>query len=544
MFRRLRPLFVLALPALLVACPRPTLPPPPVDPVTPEQQLRAQVEALTERTRALLRMQDELVWAHWTTGAEVDFSVTAAEEKDLYTEEALGVLSAAGEATDDLLDARALEQLRLHFVGELLARAAAAETAAAARAEATFTFQVAGQDHTLRDVDRLLARERNALRRQALHTQAGSVASRLTPLLDAREARLREAAQALGYPDLVALAGALRRTDLEALAAQAERLLVLSAPAFRAVLDQQAPRALRLPRDRLRLRDLPRAFRAPHVDEHFPAEALLTRSEQTLAGLSIPAPRRAHVRLDAAHREGKNPRPLALAVVVPEDVRLSVVPLPGVRVQAGYLRELGHALHAACTLQPRFALSKLGGGAVPEAWSLLFERLTQDPAWLERTTKLNADRAARYLSSAAAWELYLLRRSAAQVLYEYRRLQPGADERAVYRAVLEEAFLLPVEDADVARHALGREELFASARPFEAQLLAHALEVQLQSRFGPSWWERPEAGAWLQQLWAHGNALDARELAAAAGAGALSPEGLVLRLNLALRTPGLEPEEE
>ncbi len=555
MFRRLSSL---ALPSALVltaafttACPgaarpvRPTETPDPAQGATMERTAQSVVAELEDRTRALLRKQDELVWQYWTEGTPVDFSLTAADEKALYTREALAQFVAARDAATDALDARALDQLRLHFVGELLARAAAAETAQVSRLEGALTFRVGGHDYTLRDVERFLARERNALRRQDLYAQAAKAAERMTPALDAREAKQREEALALGYESIRALATDVRRTDLDLLAQHAERVLTQSAPAFRELLDHYAARTLRLPRDRVRLRDLPRMFRAPHIDEHFPKDALLTRSEATLAGLALPTGGR-HGRLviDSREVDGKHGRPLALPVSVPDDVRVSVKPQSGVRVQAGYFHELGHALHASWTLQPRFGLSKLGGGAVSEGWSVLFERLVHDPVWLERRLQLPGDRIARYLSSAAAWDLFLLRRTAAMVLYEHRRHAPGADERAVYRQVLEEAFLLPVEDVDVARHALAREEVFASARVFEAQLLAHALEGQLKSRFGPAWWESAQAGTWLRQLWAHGNALDAREVAAAAGEDAFDPDGLVLRLTLALKAPQLDPEEE
>ena len=510
-------------------------------PLSPEERLRADGAALQARTEALLRQQDEMVWAHWTRGEPVDFSVTAAEEKALYTREAHDQIAALGDLTADALDARALEQLRLHFAGELLARAAAAQTAAAATAESKATLEVAGQTHPVRDLERLLARERNALRRQALQKEAAKAAEQLTPFLDARQARVREAAAGLGHEDVRSLAAAVRRTDLEVLAGYAEQVLDESADAFRALVDQQATRALRLPKDRVRLRDLPRMFRAPAVDEHFPKDALLSRTEATLKGLGLPEVLLENLRIEVGEEPSRSARPLALPVRVPNDVRLSVKPTSGVRAQAGYLHEVGHALHAAGTLQPRFALSKLGGGAVPEAFSQLFERRIHDPAWLRRQAKLEGEALSRYLAEQAAWELYLLRRTAAAVLYEHRRHAPGADETEVYREVLQKAWPVPVEDEDVAQHALAREELFASARLFEAQLLAHALETQLAQRFGHAWWESAEAGSWLRQLWAHGNALDARELAQAAGAE-LSPSGLVSQVLSALRPPVKEQE--
>jgi hypothetical protein len=495
------------------------------------------VEDLVAQTRALLRKQDEAVWRAWTEGAPVDLHATADEEAALYTREAIARIDQELARAGDPLDRRALEALRTHFAGELLARTVAKETHALATAEASLAFRNGGEQHALRDLNRVLARERNALTRQETYASAAKLAQGLSPLIQARQQRIAQAVTELGYSTRKEFAAILRRADLDALSREAARILEITEPSFRSVLQQLAARELRLPFERVRLRDLPPMFRSRGVDELFPKEAIAERVLATVRGLGADPSTLPNLKLDARDLPAKNPRALALAVDVPGDVRLSVKPLSGLRAQSSYLHEMGFALHAAFTREPRFALAKLGPAGVGEAWSRLFELLVEDPEWLERQAKLTGERRGRYLAASAAFDLYLLRRAAGHVLYEEALAAGAADPKAAFREAMGRALLVPLDDSDVARWLVEQEEFFASADQLQAEMLAHQLQAQLKSRFGAAWWEKREAGDYLRPLWAHGNALDAEELARAAGEAGLSPEPLVLRLTSALNLP-------
>ena len=201
--------------------------------------------------------------------------------------------------------------------------------------------------------------------------------------------------------------------------------------------------------------------------------------------------------------------------------------MSGVRAQAGHLHELGHALHAAHTKQPSFALSRLGGNAVSRAFSELFAGLAENPLWLETRAGLSGERLARYRFESAAWDLYLLRRNAGRLLFALALWTGQApDPAAKYGELMSRALGVPLEEDDRVHHLLEADTTLASATALEATLLAHQLRAQLEKRFGATWWERPEAGDFLRTLWAHGTSLDAEEMARASGDDGLSPDAL------------------
>lgn len=512
------------------------------EPSPPAHPLHPVVEALAARTRALLRAQDEHIWNHWVEGAPLSLDPFAEEERSLYTKDAVENIATLRAHTTDPLDARALDQLRLHFVGEVVARETAAQTGEVLRLSSTLSFKLGNTEHRVADLERLLARERNALRRQELHRLAAAAVKPLVAAQDVRREKTQEVLASLGYVDTLAFAAELRRADLAELVVHAERLLQVTDKPFKNVVDQLTARELRLPRDRVRARDLLRMFRSRDLDELFPANEILSRADQTLAAMGWARSTLPQLRIDARDLPAKNPHPLTLAIEVPDDVRLSFKPRDGVRAQSAYLHELGHAVHAALTTERRFALAKLGSGSVTKTWSLLFELLVEDPVWLGQFAKLSAPRLEPYLAASAAWDLYLARLAAGRFLFEHAvATRPDASPQALFAEHLGRALAVPIEPDDFAVYALRREPFFGDVVALEGAFLSHQLQAQLKARFGPSWWTSPEAGAWLRPLASHGHALNARELAREAGEERLNPDAFLLRLTSTLKLPVLLP---
>lgn len=508
----------------------------------PAHPLQPVVDDLATRTRVLLRAQDEHIWRHWTEGAPLSLDPFTEEARALYTPEAVQTIATLRAHTQDPLEARALDQLRIHFVGEVLARELAAQNQEVTRLSSTLTFKMGEVEHRVAELDRLLARERNALRRQELQRLAGAALKPLVEAQAARREKTRTALAALGYEDPLAFAADLRRTDLSELAVHAQRLLEVTEKPFANVVQQLTARELRLPRDRVRARDLPRMFRSRDVDELFARGTTRTRVEETLAGMGLGTATLPQLRIDARELPEKNPHPLTLAIAVPEDVRLSFKPREGLRTQAAYLHEMGHALHAALTTERRFPLAKLGSGSVTKTWSQLFELLVEDPVWLTRFAQLTGARLDRYLAASAAWDLYLARLAAGRFLFELAAAkQPDASREALFAEHLGRALQVPIEAEDYAVSALRQDPFFGEVIALEGAFLSHQLQAQLKARFGPSWWETKDAGDWLRSLASHGHALNARELAREAGETRLNPDAFLLRLTSTLKLPILLP---
>jgi hypothetical protein len=237
-----------------------------------------------------------------------------------------------------------------------------------------------------------------------------------------------------------------------------------------------------------------------------------------------------NVTVDLKDVPGKNPRGLVLGVVIPSDVRVSLLPVGGARDERETLHQMGHVLADALSQQPKWALAKLGNRTVGEAWSFLLEDLSVDPVWLERVAGFPQEAQGAWRLSASAQRLFLLRRAAGKVLFNAALQVPGADAQALYRQVMTRTYGFPMSAADEARAELDREEFLASADYLEAFVLAAQLEQQLRGRFGAAWWEAKPAGEWMRGLLAPGNALSATALAQRVGENGLSVDAFLTRL--------------
>jgi hypothetical protein len=534
------------LPALLLTlslsalggCAAGSKPPPP--PPTEEQRLAEEVSRLSSEAEALLKSQDLLMWRYWAVGERgSDMAATYAGRESLFSLESIQKIDRLRQRTTDPRELRALTALHAHFAGEYLARQLADVNDAIANMEASLTFQVDGQNVRYRDLERLLANERSLTKRRALYSAATPALERLALLIRRREERTQALVRELGYASYEALGGELRQADLERLAELAEQVLQATEKPYQQVMERLSQRELARPYVELTRADLPRLFRPQNEDAFFPGADLLPRAHGTLSGMGIHLEQMSNVRIDARDDvPRKSPRPLALAISVPGDVRLSLRPVDGALGQARVLHEFGHVLHAAFTQESRFELAKLGNPTVIEAHGALFEDLMEDPVWLEEHARLSGQERADYLAAMSAHKLFLIRRAAGRLLYqlELHRRSPE-DARELYRTMLARVDGLPVTDDDVARHLVDQEDFFQSADNFRAWFLAGQLQGQLKARFGPAWWHSPQAGTFLKGLWAHGNALSAREVAEAIGEKGIAPDVLLLRLGTTLQVP-------
>jgi hypothetical protein len=509
-------------------------------PLTEEQKLAAEVARLASDAADLLKAQDLLVWSYWSEGARADVASTYVGKETLFSLDNIRKIDRLRQRTTEPRELRALTALQSHFAGEYLSQQLAEVNDAIANLEASLTFQVDGREVRWSELERLLANERSAPKRQALYTAATPALERLNPLIQRREQRTEELVRELGYPSYEAFGGELRQADLGRLALLAEEVLQATEAPYKDVMERLAQRELGMPFTNLTRADLPRLFRPREVDSFFPKGELLLRAHGTLSGMGIDLGGMKNVRIDA--REGvkrKNPRPLSLGIEVPGDVRLSVRPVDGALEQSRLLHEFGHALHYAFTKEPRFELAKLGNPTVTEAYAALFEDLTEDPVWLEEHAGLTGKDRTTYLAATSAHKLFLIRRAAGRLLYQLalHRQEEGVDARELYKAMLERVDEMPATKDDVSRYLVEQEDFFQSADHFRAWFLAGQLQGQLKARFGPSWWHEPDAGKFLQGLWSHGNALSAREVADSMGENGIAPDVLLLRLGTTLGVP-------
>lgn len=507
------------------------VPPPP--PPTPAEALAAQVSSLAHRAEALLRAQDELIWKGWTQGTAVDLGATYAGNEDLFTVDAIHALERQRAAVTDPAAQRALDHLHAYFVGEYLAHATEEISDAISELDATLSFVSGGEQYRLSELERHLANEKSAVKRERLYTDAAPAVARLNQRIARRDLQLTALLKALGQSDL-SFGAELREVDLTRAAARADALLTRTQAPYLQVMDRLAHAELQEPFSAVRPADLPRLFRPEVVDAAFPKDQMLPRIRHTLAGLGLDLTRIPALHLDDAARPGKSPRGLTLRVSA-TDVRVSISPGDGLHAQMSALHEIGHALHDSFTQQPRFELAKLGDAATAEGFAQLFEDLAEDPTWLAEETGLQGKRLDRYRSAAGARKLYLVRREAARLLFAVAQQNaPGQDPAQVYAPILSRAIGMEVSRDEAARGLDDEGALFASTDPLRAWMFAAQLRQVLSSRFGPAWWKNEQAGALLRTLWGYGTSRTPGELLRSVGAPGLDPGPLLKRLAEAL----------
>lgn len=528
---------LLAVAFCISACPKG----PPADsrqPLSEVQRLTTDVRDLSAQAEALLEAQHRLVWVFWTEGRHVDVAGTYAGKETLFSIENIRKIDRLRQLTTDAREVRALTALHSHFAGEYLSRALAEYNDAAANLEASLTFTVDGKELRYRDLERLLANERTASRRRAMYAEATPAIERLNQTLRRKEERAEALVRELGFPSYEAFGSELRQADLARLSVLAEEILQATQAPYRVVMERLSQRELGMPFKDITRADIPRLFRSREVEDAFPKGESLLKAHGTLAGMSIDLGAMPNVRIDARELPRKNSRPLALAVRVPDDVRLSFKPGSGVLHQARVLHEFGHTLHQAFTQEKRFELARLGNPTVGEAYSALFEDLVEDPVWLEEHAGVSGEVRSKYLAASSAHKLYLIRHAAGRLLYQlelHRRVE--ADPKELYREIMSRTDDIPMTDEDTARYLVDQEDFFQSADSFRAWFLAGQLQAQLKARFGPAWWRNAQSGDFLKELWARGNALSAREVAVAIGEKGIEPDVLLLRLGTTLQVP-------
>ena len=383
-----------------------------------------------------------------------------------------------------------------------------------AELEASLEIEVGGEAISYRMAPVVQANEPDSDRRAEIETARNAVlAERLNPLHREAVESVHIACVELGWPSYLDAYSDVRALDLRALAGELDRFAEVTQPNYERILDPELARSVGLSLAELRRSDLVRFFRATHLDEHFPAERMVTSLRKTLAGMGIDLEAQPNIMLDTESRPTKSPRAFCAIPRVPAEVYLVIPPMGGHEDYRALFHEAGHAEHYGSTDPDlAFEFRHLGDNSVTESFAFLLEGLTGSPAWLERI--LGADGAEAATEHARASRLLFLRRYSAKIAYEVELHGPDADLETMperYASLLGERVGVEwpretwLSDVDGGFYAA-------------CYLRAWALEVdwrsELSERFGADWFARGEAGAWLRDLWGRGQRLDAERLLA------------------------------
>jgi hypothetical protein len=224
-----------------------------------------------------------------------------------------------------------------------------------------------------------------------------------------------------------------------------------------------------------------------------------------LTGLGLDLPSAGRLTVDQAPRPGKIPRPLAVPIEVPGQVRLSLAPLAGLDAVGALLHEVGVGLSLAQVAPTApFEDRWLPPAWQTRAWGLLFEEIATDPVWLQ-ARGLSPEAAGREARLAAGRRIHATRAAAATVVMEIGRARDPSGAAARWAELGPRALGHPLDRGETPPWRLEPDPLLRAADTLRAHLLARQLSERLSSLTGDRpWWRSPAAGDWLRGAWAGG----------------------------------------
>ncbi|MFN2484398.1 MAG: hypothetical protein ABR509_05605 [Candidatus Limnocylindria bacterium] len=452
-------------------------------------------------------------------GLKDDLALTPiyAGHPDLFTRESADALSALADAGDgDPGQAREARLTREFATDGLVRREVAPLTDAIATAESRTEIDWLGHRQTYRSAEVRVAEIADRAPRNALQSLFEEAVEVINPLREERLRKQHEVARELGHLDYVALYSAIKGIDFDALAVSLQEFLAESETVYFAALRRFLARIDIEQGDASRA-DLAHVLRGELYDSWFTAARALPALEETLRGLGIEMAQQENVTLDLERRPSKSPRAYCVAVRVPDDVRLLVLPRGGHDDYGSLLHEAGHLQHYAhVAADLPMAYRYFGDDSLTEGYAFVLDHLLLESRWLADHIGVSEAEATTYLDFVAFHELYFLRRYVAKLLYElrlHRGLEVGL-ARAYYAGAL--SFLTGVRFSESSYLADVDDGLYAG-QYLRAWLLEGSVSGQLRTRFGPTWWRERAAGEFLIDLWRRGQAQSAEEVVAELG---------------------------
>ena len=487
-----------------------------------------ELDAYREQADSFIAALDEEYYLHYA-GHKETLELTPIYEKYAALTE-LGRAQALGQMADD---ARSRELWRFACEG-YMGNLTREHQERVAKLEAELEADVDGEKVGYRMLRPTIANEPDRDKRERLEGARNELTDEhMNSVYLEGHRRSHEAALELGEPTYLEL---YRRfgMQLDELGEQCRALLSSTERLWEDIGDRFLRARVGVGLDEAERWDVARAFRAPAWDGGFPADRMLPALESTLAGLGIDLSSQENVHLDVEQRPLKSPRAFCAPIWIPDKVMLVIQPIGGVDDWRALFHEAGHTEHFAHT-SPGLAMEekRLGDNAVTEGWAALLERLTSEPAWLNRM--LDFPRADEFERESAAEDLYFLRRYCAKFLYELEFHAGGDPEdlKPLYVELLSDAIKISpsptdyLADLDPGFYASS----YLRSWAFEAQLRDH-----LKERHGTSWFAEREAGSLLRELWSEGQRMTAEEMLSEVTGSKLEMESVADRIREPLRS--------
>ena len=491
-----------------------------------EERLRSYLRESSEEARAV-RVGEKEVSEHAAIVARYADLFTRAQHEELREAEA----GASGDEHERLLRLReacagGIASLELAEAYDELQNAVLAERVA---------FR--GEELPLRSAQAQVAVLDDYAEREELGTLAADASARFND----RRLDLMRRGEALdadlsGEPDPVRRSAELKQVDLRELSAALAEAATRQRASFEALSERWVGRLLGEERD-----PEPASYHVSYIRRMSPLADLYTKERavpvclETLGRLGFDLAAEARIRLDLDDRPQKNPRACVIASDPPELVHLITRAQGGLHDYQAFLHEAGHALHyAGCDPALPYTFRRLARDhALTEIYSFLVESVSREPGWHVEHFGLGADEAEERAESTRFVEVLLFRRYAAKLGYElelWSDFEHAPDYAPLYADRLREAtgfryrpdgYLADLDDG------------FYSADYLRAWIRTAQVRAHLRETIGADWWERPETGTFLRDLFREGTRPSSEEIASRVGYDPLDTGPLLDELVLA-----------
>lgn len=336
--------------------------------------------------------------------------------------------------------------------------------------------------------------------------------------------RYREGIAELGYGTHVQANEILGNIDLSTLARHGERFLEVTAALYFELLGQYLPRLTNVATGSARAADVARLEAAAEFDSVLPGGETHRRVLAAIEGTGLDPLAEGRIQVDWEAYLGSGVGAVCHAFAVPDDVRLAVSTRSGRPALVAFLAAYGQALHHGYT-DPSLSVEqrRMGDGSVVHAAGGLFETLGRDRSFLVRVYDFPHSRLEDFRRISALCALLRVRSEIVALRYTLAYFDEGADG-ASYVESMQEVTGFEHDS----REAIWRVDPgFGVARRLRGAQLAAVHAAAVRSRYDEDWYRNPKAGAYLKDLFEHGQRYTAQEIAVQLGAQRLNFDALV-----------------
>ena len=498
---------------------------------TPSRRRDAEkIEALRAEAEELIKAQELMGWNSWVYGSPSNQDSLYKPHTGLFSKENISLLRKVEGEEPDSIQKKRLRYFRRYLIREYVTKETAPLTDRVSNIESSARITFEGKQIPYRQMGSVINNEPSQKRRAGLYVALDPVLDTLNTILREVKQKNRTLANELGYASYIALSEEVKGISLVEFKPVLEQFLVETDSSYTGLLREAVQGNLKLPVQRFYRHDIGALFRMQQYDAHFPARQMLEHATSTYKSMGFDLGSNKNLTIDAEPRERKNPRAVCYLIDIPSDIRLSVKPSGGFGDYRSLFHELGHALHYVNTREHAFEFKYLGEPTVTETYAFLSEYLLINNAWLRLRTPMSVTVQKEFLRLQALYRMYFVRRYCAKVLYELQLHGGVQNPSGLYADLLARYTGHRPLPSDEKRYLVDVDPLFYAASYLRAWFLEGQLNAKLSRDYGVNWFEHPEAGVYLQSLWAEGDRYQGDEFVRRMGEERISPDELLAEL--------------